>query len=155
MFKAGQFVAQYIDPTAPVQIQPNGVDLTLGSVFTQTTPGAIRTDSKAIGDRSTLAPSPDSQAYELDSGAYIVRYNETITIPENHIGFIYPRSSLLRNSGMINTAVWDAGYTGRGESLLQLHQPITIEQDARIAQFVLADATQSGTYDGSYQEENI
>lgn len=155
MFKAGQFVSQYIEPTAPVQVQPNGVDLTLNAVFSQTGPGAIRTDSKEIGDRTTLTPNTDSQAYDLDPGAYIVRYNETITIPENHIGFIYPRSSLLRNSAMINTAVWDAGYTGRGESLLQLHHPITIETDARIAQFVLAAATHTDTYHGSYQEENL
>ncbi len=155
MFKAGRFVSQHIDPTAPAQIQPNGVDLTLDEVFTQTSPGAIRTDSKDIGDRNKLIPASNSREYTLEPGGYIVRYNETITIPQNHIGFIYPRSSLLRNSGMLNTAVWDAGYTGRGEGLLQLHHALTIEENARIAQIVLADATHTDTYNGSYQEENL
>lgn len=155
MFKPGRFVSRHVEPTEPEQIQPNGVDITLGSVFTQTTPGAIRTESKEIGERTTLSPRSDSGVYELDPGAYIVRYNETITIPEDHIGFIYPRSSLLRNSAMINTAVWDAGYTGRGESLLQVYHTLRFDADARIAQIVLADAAHTDSYTGSYQEENL
>lgn len=155
MFKAGQFVSRHVEPTEPEQIQPNGVDLTLGELYTQASAGAIRGHTKEIGERTRLTPTPDSSVYELDPGGYIVRYNETITIPDNHIGFIYPRSSLLRNSAMLNTAVWDAGYTGRGEGLLQLYSPITLEQDARIAQLVFATAEHSGTYDGSYQQENI
>ncbi|MUV89268.1 deoxyuridine 5'-triphosphate nucleotidohydrolase, partial [Halapricum sp. CBA1109] len=66
-----------------------------------------------------------------------------------------PRSSLLRNSCMLDTAVWDAGYEGRGEGLLEVYHPIEIEAGARIAQLVLADAAHEKTYEGSYQGENI
>jgi len=72
-----------------------------------------------------------------------------------HIGFIYPRSSLLRNSCMLDTAVWDAGYEGKGEGLLEVYHDVEIEPGARIAQFVLAEAGHEGTYDGSYQGENL
>jgi dUTP pyrophosphatase len=54
---------------------------------------------------------------------------------------------------MLNTAVWDAGYEGRGEGLLQVHHPIRIELGARVAQFVLAAASHDDVYDGSYQGE--
>jgi len=56
---------------------------------------------------------------------------------------------------MLNTAVWDAGYEGRGEGLLEVHHPIELEAGARIAQLVLAAADHAETYDGSYQHENV
>jgi deoxycytidine triphosphate deaminase len=56
---------------------------------------------------------------------------------------------------MLNTAVWDAGYSGKGEGLLQVGHDIEIEAGARIAQLVLARADHEGTYDGSYQHERL
>jgi dUTP pyrophosphatase len=61
----------------------------------------------------------------------------------------------MRNAAMLHTAVWDAGYEGRGEGLLAVHEGIEIEPDARVAQLVLAEADHEGTYDGSYQGENL
>ncbi len=61
----------------------------------------------------------------------------------------------MRNSCMLNTAVWDAGYEGRGEGLLQVHHDIQIERGARIAQIVFAEASHDDVYDGSYQGENL
>jgi dUTP pyrophosphatase len=153
MFKSGRFVADHLEDPRPDQIQPNGVDLTLGAVFEQTTPGRIERDGKAIGGRRELDAEDD--VYHLSPGGYVVGYGDRITIPEGHVGFLYPRSSLLRNSCMLNTAVWDAGYDGRGEGLLQVHHPVELEVGARIAQLVLAEAAHEGTYEGSYQGENI
>jgi dUTP pyrophosphatase len=56
---------------------------------------------------------------------------------------------------MLNTAVWDAGYEGKGEGLLQVHHFVELERGARIAQLVLAEAGHEGTYDGSYQGERV
>jgi deoxycytidine triphosphate deaminase len=56
---------------------------------------------------------------------------------------------------MLDTAVWDAGYEGKGEGLLEVYHDIEIETGARIAQLVLAKAEGEATYDGSYQNENI
>ena len=159
MYRSGAFVADHVSPTTADQIQPNGVDLTLDVVFDQLEPGRITADEKEIGDRVARPleqldrKAPDT--YYLPEGAYIARYRERIEIPEGHVGFVYPRSSLMRNSCMLNTAVWDAGYEGRGEGLLQVHHDIELERGARIAQLVFAEADHEETYDGSYQGENL
>ena len=153
MFCSGQFVADHLGDIDEAQIQPNGVDLTLSAVFEQVSPGRIGQGTKSVGDRRER--DPDSGVYRLGPGGYVVRYGEHIRIPPEHVGFLYPRSSLLRNSCMLNTAVWDAGYEGRGEGLLQVHHDIALERDARVAQLVLAAAAHEDTYDGSYQAENL
>ncbi|TQQ83485.1 deoxyuridine 5'-triphosphate nucleotidohydrolase [Halonotius terrestris] len=153
MFRAGETVGAHITPTTDAQLQPNGVDLTAAAVYEQTEPGRIGTDGKTIGERREI--EADDGVFHLEPGAYIVQYGETVAIPEEHIGFIYPRSSLMRNSCMLHTAVWDAGYEGKGEGLLEVHHEIEIEQGARIAQIVLAEADHDGTYDGDYQGEHI
>jgi len=153
MFKSGQFVAKRLEDLTATQIQPNGVDLTLGAVYEQVEPGRIDREGKTVGERRAV--EPDDGVYTLASGGYIVEYGDRVVIPEGHVGFLYPRSSLLRNSCMLDTAVWDAGYEGRGEGLLEVHHPIELEAGARIAQLVLAEAAHEGTYEGSYQGENI
>lgn len=153
MFRDGTFVAANLDPIDEEQVQPNGVDLKLDSVLEPTGSGQIATDGKSIAEREQV--SPEDGAYELTPGPYIAQYRETIAVPEEHIGFVHPRSSLMRNGAMLNTAVWDAGYEGKGEGLLVVHHPITIEAGARIGQFVLAKADHVGTYDGSYQGERL
>jgi dUTP pyrophosphatase len=153
MFKSGRFVAERLDELTAAQVQPNGVDLTLGTVYEQVESGRIGRDGKTVGERREL--EPDDGVYTLDRGGYIVEYGDRVVIPEGHVGFLYPRSSLLRNSCMLDTAVWDAGYEGRGEGLLEVHHPIELEAGARIAQLVLAEAAHEETYEGSYQGENL
>ena len=172
MYRSGAFVAEHVEPATDAQRQPNGVDLTVETVFQPTEPGRIGRDGKRIGDRDAIEPVADdpvpgaadaggrdgdggTAVYRLPPGGYVVRYGETIAIPEGHVGFVYPRSSLLRNACMLETAVWDAGYEGRGEGLLEVYHDVEIEPGARIAQFVLAEAGHEGTYDGSYQGENL
>ncbi len=160
MYRSGRFVADQVSPTTDEQIQPNGVDLTLEAVYEQREPGRIGRSGKTIGARRRRRVDPaetdvDGGTYYLSPGGYVVQYAEVVSIPADHVGFIYPRSSLMRNSCMLNTAVWDAGYEGKGEGLLQVHRGIEIEAGARIAQLVLAAGEGDGTYDGSYQGENL
>ncbi|GAB3413146.1 deoxyuridine 5'-triphosphate nucleotidohydrolase [Haloparvum alkalitolerans] len=158
MFESGAYVAESLERAGAdldeEQVQPNGVDLTLGEAFVQTEPGRIEPDGKSVGDRARIDPDAEDR-YALEPGAYVVRYGEPVRIPEGHVGFVYPRSSLLRNSCMLNTAVWDAGYEGVGEGLLRVGHDLSVERGARIAQLVLARADHSGTYDGSYQGERL
>lgn len=157
MFDSGAAVAAALE-TGDVDLddpqqQPNGVDLTLGAVFEQTEPGFIGRDEKRVGNREEL--TPDGETYQLDAGTYVVQYGEPVRIPEDRIGFVLPRSTLLRNSCTLDTAVWDAGYEGIGEGRLDVGHAIEIEPDARIAQLVLAKADHEGTYTGAYQGENL
>jgi len=151
MFRAGSFVADHVTPVDPPQVQPNGVDLTLGGVLDQRDRGRIARGEATVGERREIETAGGT--YALDPGAYVVQYAERVEIPEDHVGFLYPRSSLLRNSCMLDTAVWDAGYEGRGEGLLRVGHGIELERGARVAQFVLAAADHDGTYGGSYQGE--
>lgn len=156
MFESGAFVGRHVTPLRNDQQQPNGIDLTLARVEEPIDVGRIGRDGKTVGDRQEIHPTEvtdDRATYYLPPGAYVVRYGETVHIPEGHVGFIYPRSSLLRNGCMLHTAVWDAGYEGQGEGLLTVHHDIELQQDARIGQLVLAQADHEETYEGTYQGE--
>jgi deoxycytidine triphosphate deaminase len=157
MFDSGATVAAALEAgdadLDEAQRQPNGVDLTVGEVFEQTAVGRIGRDGKRVGDREAVPV--DDGAYRLAPGTYVVRYGEPVRIPDGRIGFVLPRSTLLRNSCTLDTAVWDAGYEGVGEGRLDVGHAIEIEPGARIAQLVLAEADHDGTYEGSYQEENL
>lgn len=97
----------------------------------------------------------DNPYYTLREGSYVVRYNEKISVPEDTVGFVLPRSRLIRSNNILSTAVWDAGYSGRGEGGLDINKLTFIEQGMRIGVFVLADATTNQEYDGSHQGENV
>ncbi|AGN01861.1 deoxyuridine 5'-triphosphate nucleotidohydrolase [Salinarchaeum sp. Harcht-Bsk1] len=155
MFRSGAFVADHIRPIDEEQVQPNGVDLTLDAVLEPNEVGRIGRDGKTVAERTEIEPEGEDRVFHLDPGGYVVRYTETVGIPEEHVGFILPRSSLMRNGTTLETAVWDAGYEGKGEGLLQVTHPIEIEQGARFGQIVLAAADHEGLYDGSYQGERL
>jgi len=155
MFRSGAFVADHIRPIDDEQVQPNGVDLTLDTVLEPNEVGRIGREGKTVADRTEIEPTGEDRTYHLQPGGYVVRYAETVGIPEEHVGFILPRSSLMRNGTTLETAVWDAGYEGKGEGLLQVTHPIEIEQGARFGQIVLAGADHEGLYDGSYQGERL
>jgi dUTP pyrophosphatase len=81
-----------------------------------------------------------------------------VNLPENIMALATPRSSLLRCGVTMNTAVWDAGYCGRSESLMVVYHPqgFQLQKNARVIQLVffrLTDHTQG--YQGIYQKENI
>ncbi|MCX9014076.1 MAG: deoxyuridine 5'-triphosphate nucleotidohydrolase, partial [Candidatus Methanoperedens sp.] len=70
-----------------------------------------------------------------------------------------PRSSLLRCGVTIETAVWDAGYSGRSESLLVVFNEdgFRVKKDARVLQLLfyrLGERVSEG-YSGVYQNENL
>ena len=157
MFESGSAVARALETAGAsltdAQRQPNGVDLTVDAVFEGTGRGRIGRGGKSVADRRELDPVDDT--YRLAPGTYVVRYGEQVRIPEGRIGFVLPRSTLLRNACTLDTAVWDAGYEGVGEGRLDVGNPIDIEPGARIAQLVLARAEHDGTYDGEYQGEGI
>ncbi len=153
MFRSGAFVGEHVSPVDEVQVQPNGVDITVDHVATIDGTGQIAIGDKKIAERERLEPIDGW--YDLAPGGYVVRYGEQVRIPSDHVGFILPRSSLLRNGATLHTAVWDTGYEGRGAGLLSVTAPLEIEAGARIGQFVLARAEHAGDYDGSYQGEGL
>ena len=141
------------------QVQPNGIDLTLREVALPQSSGKIAVkDSQRLV--SGLAPLVFNGLGFIDlmAGAYIITYNEIVHIPKNVIALATPRSSLLRCGVTVNTAVWDAGYTGRSQSLMVVHNPqgFRLQRNARIVQLIFLQLTQETEgYQGVYQGENI
>jgi dUTP pyrophosphatase len=141
------------------QVQPNGVDLTLDAAWHIEGSGTL---GVAVADRHIPPRAPlqaDAQGWLLLSvGAYGIRFREPVSIPLDCGGLAFPRSSLLRMGAQIPTAVWDAGYQGRAEALLVVHNPagLRIQLGARIAQIVFFRlTTPTSPYGGTYQGENL
>jgi dUTP pyrophosphatase len=141
------------------QLQVNGFDLTLREVAMPQSAGCIAVDNRQRV-LPELAPLVfDGLGYiELMPGPYIITYNEVVHIPRNIMALGRPRSSLLRCGVSVGTAVWDAGYAGRSQSLLVVYNPrgFRLQRHARIMQlifFELTGATEG--YSGAYQGENI
>ena len=141
------------------QIQPNGVDFTLREVAMLQSSGkiAVEDNQRLVSDLAPLVF--DGLGFiELMAGAYIITYNEIVHLPRNIIALATPRSSLLRCGVTINTAVWDAGYSGRSQSLMVVYNPqgFRLQRNARIVQLVFLRLTQETEgYHGTYQGENI
>ena len=141
------------------QLQPNGVDLTLRDISLFQSSGKLAASNS--GRRvSGLAPLVfDGLDYiYLAPGIYSITYNEVVNLPRDIMALARPRSSLLRCGVTVGTAVWDAGYSGRSQSLLVVYNPqgFQLQRNARVVQLVffrLTAATEG--YQGDYQGENI
>jgi dUTP pyrophosphatase len=95
---------------------------------------------------------------DLMPGAYIITYNEIVNLPKNIMALARPRSSLLRCGVNVGTAVWDAGYSGRSQSLMVVYNPqgFRLQKNARIVQLIFFKLAQkTAGYKGVYQGENI
>lgn len=145
-----------LDPSE--QLQANGVDITLESVSRFTGAGTL-----GVSNDQRVLPSTEDLTFDsegmlvLPPGSYQVRFNETVNLPDWLMAYARPRSSLLRSAVALHTAVWDAGYSGRGVSLMVVYNPsgFRVARNARICQLVfhvLGDATDRA-YDGAYLGE--
>ena len=141
------------------QVQPNGIDLTLREVSMLQSSGkiAVKDKQRLVSDTTPLV-FDGLNFIDLMPGAYIITYNEIVHLPKNVMALATPRSSLLRCGVTINTAVWDAGYSGRSQSLMVVYNPrgFRLQRNARIVQLVFLQLTQETEgYQGAYQGENI
>ncbi len=141
------------------QLQANGFDLTLHELALPQSAGRI---TVANGQRvvSELAPLvfDGLDAIELVPGTYIITYNEIVHLPNNIMALAQPRSSLLRCGVTVHTAVWDAGYSGRSQSLMVVYNPrgFRLQRNARLTQLVFFELSgETEGYQGAYQGENI
>jgi len=155
--KKPPLIEGYID--LEEQVQPNGVDLTLREIALLQSSGRITAENsqRLVSDLAPLVF--DGLGFiDLVPGAYIITYNEVVHLPKNIMALGRPRSSLLRCGVTVGTAVWDAGYEGRSQSLLVVYNPqgFRLQRNARMTQLIflrLSQKTQG--YQGAYQGENI
>lgn len=151
-------VEKMTDPD--IQVQPNGIELTLQRVELHEGPGSIAFDNSERKLPATKNLDFDGEGWlDLPKGSYKIVFNEIVNIPNNIAAIAKPRSSLLRCGVTVETAVWDAGYSGRSESLLVVYNEkgFRIKKDARVLQllfFRLSKEVRNG-YSGVYQNENV
>ena len=91
--------------------------------------------------------------YVLHKGGFVITFNEKLKVPEDFVGFTYPRSRVIRNSNHLFSALWDTGYEGKGEGGFHTNCMTILEKDMRIAQFMLSRCESYGQYDGTHQGE--
>ncbi|HIH75532.1 MAG TPA: deoxyuridine 5'-triphosphate nucleotidohydrolase [Methanosarcina sp.] len=141
------------------QIQPNGLELTLKEIKTIEGAGAVDFDNseRKVPDAKPLEFGRDGWIH-LPEGIYKVIFNEIVNIPMNLAAIAKPRSSLIRCGATLETAVWDAGYRGRSESMLVVYNSagFRLKKNARIMQllFHTLDTEVEEGYSGVYQNEN-
>jgi dUTP pyrophosphatase len=141
------------------QLQANGFDITLREVALPQSAGRITVanDYRVVSELAPLV-FDGLGAIELVPGTYIITYNEIVHLPNNVMALAQPRSSLLRCGVTMHTAVWDAGYSGRSQSLMVVYNPrgFRLERNARLIQLVFFELTgETEGYQGAYQGENI
>jgi dUTP pyrophosphatase len=150
-------VEGYID--LEQQLQPNGFDMTLRDIALLETAGQIACDNAQRKLPEMMPLEFDKEGFEeLIPGNYMITYNEIVHVPTNLMAFGRPRSSLLRCGVSIGTAVWDAGYSGRSQSLLIVYNTrgFKVQKNARVAQLVFQTLSgETEGYKGKYQNENI
>jgi dUTP pyrophosphatase len=142
------------------QLQPNGVEMTLKEIRTIEGPGAVDFDNsgRRLSEGNTIEFNEDGWIH-IEPGIYKVLLNEIVNIPKNLAAIAKPRSTLIRCGATLETAVWDAGYSGRSECMLVVHNKdgFDLKKDARIMQLLfyhLHTEVEEG-YSGRYQNENI
>jgi len=142
------------------QVQPNGLDLTLKEVALLSSPGSLGSSNEGRVLSSTSPLVFDGLGrVDLLPGCYLVTYNEVVNLPKNMMALAAPRSSLLRCGVSIHSAIWDAGYSGRSQSLMVVYNPrgFRLHRNARIVQMVFFPLSREVVqgYQGLFQGENI
>ena len=141
------------------QFQPCGVDLTLKEAHELLDSGKIDFDNSERKISSSKKIEFDSNdEIKLEQGCYKVVFNELVAIPDHSAAFGFPRSSLLRCGAFLQCAVWDPGYKGRSEALLNVSNKhgIILKKNAKLIQLVFVRLSEKALelYSGKYQGEN-
>jgi len=155
----------YIDKG--IQTQIHGVDLTVSKVmaidplnltalFIVDFDNSKRSLPNTIEVKPGFCQAPGEPMYWLlnRNTNYVVVYNEYVRVPAGYAGLILPRSTLLRGGATLYSAIWDAGYNGRGTGVLSVGPvDLILAPNARVGQMVFFKADTSRKYEGVYNRE--
>ncbi|KAJ5191290.1 uncharacterized protein N7498_010275 [Penicillium cinerascens] len=138
------------------QQQPCGIDLTLHQISTWASAATIDfNNTKRQAAKTSTLPFTDNKI-TLQPGAYLIDFNETVSIPRNCMASVFPRSSLWRSGVGISAGVVDAGYEGAMGALMEVKNPcgVVLYKDAKLAQVVFEEMGEEvegykGVYQGS------
>ncbi len=153
MIKNAQAVEKILCNTNYGKKAQNGFDLSLKEIKIFIGTGVVHKDKTETPSYDLL--SPDERGYyNLPKGVYSLTFNEGGKVPQNHCGWIKTRSSLIRNGSIIESGLYDTGFECENfGAFLFVNNFISIEQNARVAQFILFEAEEAEEYDGQFQKQ--
>ena len=142
------------------QLTPNGFDLTVSKIFSFSSQGSLDFSNKEriLPKQAELIPNKKNSEdkygwWYLKKGAYKVRTNEVVNLPNDLVALAFSRTSLLRMGAFTQHGVWDAGFEGKGEFILVVENPegIEIKENARLVQLVFEETNETEGYKGIYK----
>jgi len=142
------------------QLTPNGFDLTVEKIFEFDSAGALdfSNNERVLPQTKELLAQkmkPDDKYgwWDLKKGAYKIRTNEVINMPNNLVALAFSRTSLLRMGAFTQNGAWDAGFKGKSEFILVVENNygIKIKENARIIQLLFLRAEETESYQGIYK----
>ncbi|MBU1121894.1 MAG: deoxyuridine 5'-triphosphate nucleotidohydrolase [Candidatus Omnitrophota bacterium] len=141
------------------QLTPNGIDLTVGKLFKFCSLGSLdfSNSDRQLPQMEEVFPQKENPRdkfgwWQLSRGAYKVRTNEVINMPNNLCGLAFSRTSLLRMGAFTQNGVWDAGFSGKSEFILVVQNSfgIRLKENARVVQLVFFKVDETEGYNGIY-----
>lgn len=123
-----------------------GFDLTVSRIFRLTGPGSLDFggSEREDADRAEIEPrfldeDDDYGWWTLDLGSYVLRYNESLTLEDEHIGHVFPLERLLQ-AGASHPAFVVDGHREPLESLLVVGSVgMSLKENARVSRLVVMD----------------
>lgn len=136
-------------------IQQQGIDIRLKKVSRLVGSGQIpRLGKTKLPDYEEV--KPEGSCWFLKPGYYEIQFEEGCRIPLDRVMVFISRSSLVRCGANIICGQFDAGFsTDSMGCFMEVHQPILIEEGARIAQTrILETNNVDNPYNGQYQNDS-
>lgn len=131
----------------------HGFDLSLKEVKSFQGQGKVKKDKTVVPDYVSIEVDA-SGFFNLAAGVYSITFNEGVHVPEKHCAWIKTRSSLVRNGSIIESGLYDTDFkVDEAGAVLIVHNPLSIEKNARVAQLLLFEAEDASKYDGQWQGE--
>jgi len=132
-------------------IQPNAVDLRIGSVFKISDAEFVIDEQKKVHRGSSKMETDDHEYYNLQPGHYEVIMANEIVVGDNEAGWVITRSTLNRNGVFLTSGLYDSGYDGVMAAVLHVTcGDARIKKGTRIGQYLSFDAEMLSKYDGDY-----
>jgi deoxycytidine triphosphate deaminase len=137
------------------QVQPNGIDLTLGDVLrvSDTIPAYMMRDgTRKILDRRSIMPADIDAIIPLTAPHYYeLISNESVNIPQDIACLIKLRSTLVRSGLIESSGLFDSGFKNR--VAIHAHQvagQLKVQKGIRFAQIIFVEAQSASMYSGIY-----
>ena len=142
------------------QLTPNGFDVSVRNVYEINGSGSLDFSNKErkfpeFKEIEPIRKSGEEHGWwHLAKGIYKIKTNELFKMPLDMIAIAKTRSSMFRMGAAVFNGVWDAGFEGRAEMLLNVlnEKGIDIKENARVVQMIFfrIDKTEQG-YEGIHK----